>query len=94
MRIVTFAIRDAFLILRLRSYPAWRVTVNGRPITNLQARADGLIAVPVAQGPVELTVDWITTPDVIAGRCMSGLALVLITVLGVLERKMSRAQRA
>jgi hypothetical protein len=48
----------------------------------------------VAQGPVELTVDWITTPDVIAGRCMSGLALVLITVLGVLERKMSRAQRA
>ena len=57
-----------YLILRLRSYPAWQVTVNGKIVHALPERADGLIAVPVPQGPVNLAVNWTTTPDVIAGR--------------------------
>jgi len=80
--------RDAgTLILRLRSYPAWRVTVNGQPITALPQREDGLMAVPVAQGQVNLTVDWTATPDAIAGRWLSGLAVLLLTGLWLLERK-------
>jgi len=80
--------RDAgTLILRLRSYPAWRVTVNGQPITALPQREDGLMAVPVAQGQVNLTVDWTATPDAIAGRWRSGLAVLLLTGLWLLERK-------
>jgi hypothetical protein len=79
-----------FLILRLRSYPAWRVALNGRLVSDLPRRDDGLIAVPVAQGPVNLAVDWITTSDVLAGRLFSALAALFLTGLWLLERKLSR----
>lgn len=81
-----------FLILRLRTYPAWRVRVNGNVPANLPQRDDGLFAVPVPEGPVTLTIDWTNTTDVIAGRCLSILAVLLITALCVLERKLSRPQ--
>ncbi len=92
LRIATVAAHPGFLILRQLSYPAWRVTVNGQPAAPLPARDDGLIAVPVPQGPVDLRVDWTTTPDVVAGRCLSGLALALLAGLGLLERR-QRAPR-
>ncbi len=79
-----------FLILRLRSYPAWQVMVNGQSVSGMPRRDDGLMAVPVPQGNVDLTVDWTTTPDVIAGRWISALAVLLLTALCLLERKFSR----
>jgi hypothetical protein len=79
-----------YLILRLRTYPAWQVRVNGRLLDSLPERADGLIAVPVSQGPVDLAVDWTTTRDFIAGRWLTALALALLTALCLLERKLSR----
>jgi hypothetical protein len=79
-----------FLILRLRTYPAWRVTVNGGLAARLPERDDGLIVVPVAPGAVNVDVRWTTTGDVIAGRCLSGLALVLATVLWLWERRRRR----
>jgi hypothetical protein len=90
IRISMVASRSGFLILRLLSYPAWRITVDGKPAGPLPQRDDGLIAVPVSQGPVDVAVDWITTPDVIAGRCVSGLAVVLLIAVGLVERKGSR----
>jgi hypothetical protein len=90
MGIATVISHSGYLILRLRSYPAWRITVNGRLVTNLPGRADGLIAVPVPPGPVDLKVDWSTTEDVLAGRWVSALTLLLLTGLGFLERKLSR----
>jgi len=81
-----------FLVLRLRSYPAWQVAVNGFPISSLPRRHDGLIAVPVFQGEVNVTVDWTTTPDVMAGRWSSALAVVLLTGIWILERKLGRSQ--
>jgi hypothetical protein len=83
---------SGFLVLRLRSYPAWRITSNGSLISSLPHRDDGLIAVPVSQGNVELTLDWITTPDVVAGRCLSALAVLLLIGLGYLEQKHTRPQ--
>jgi hypothetical protein len=79
-----------YIVLRLRSYPAWRVTVNGIPANNLPRRVDGLMAVPVATGPADLTVDWTTTCDVIAGRWLSGLSMLLLAVTGYRERRPSR----
>jgi hypothetical protein len=79
-----------FLILRLRSYPAWRVALNGIPVVSMPRRRDGLMAVPVPQGPVDLTVEWTTTPDVVAGRWLSGLAVLLLTGLWMIERKLDR----
>ena len=80
-----------FLILRLRSYPAWRVTVNEQPVNQPQ-RDDGLMVVPVAQGPVDLRVDWTATPDVLAGRWISGLAALLLLSLFFVERKLGRSR--
>jgi hypothetical protein len=90
LRIAATTPHSGNLILRLRSYPAWRVLLNGQPMTNLPQRADGLMAVPVPQGPVDLTVDWTTTTDALAGRWLSGLALLLLTGLCLLERRLSR----
>ena len=75
-----------FLILRLRTYPAWRLTVNGRSASSLP-RDDGLTVIPVGAGQVDVAADWTTTPDVILGRWITALALLLITALCMLERK-------
>jgi len=79
-----------FLILRLRSYPAWRVTVNGRAVAEPPQREDGLMAVPVPQGYVKLDVDWTTTTDMLAGRWMSAFGLLLLAGVWGLERRLRR----
>ncbi len=88
LRIDANAPHAGYLILRLRSYPAWAVRVNGQPLRNLPEREDGLIAVPVAQGFSRITADWTTTPDVWAGRGLSAAALILLIGLSWIERRM------
>jgi hypothetical protein len=90
MRISASTGHQGYLILRLRSYPAWRVTVNGRLATELPQRADGLMVVPLPAGAVSVAVDWTTTRDVVIGRWLSGFALVLLVVLYFIEQKLSR----
>ena len=85
LRIDAVTAHPGFLILRLLNYPAWRITVNGQPTSPADPRDDGLIAVPVPQGRVELAVDWTTSSDVVAGRCVSAVALLLLIGLGFLE---------
>ena len=76
-----FASQPGFLVLRLVRYPAWRIQVNGHTVNSLPHRDDGLIAVPVPQGPINLTVDWTTTPDVITGRWISAATLLAFIAL-------------
>jgi hypothetical protein len=86
-----------YLILHLRDYAAWKVNVNDRDIAfgakegfpKLPRRDDGLMAVPVPQGAVQLDVDWITTGDVIMGRLISIMSLGYIIVLFLVERKLA-----
>jgi len=92
LRIDTIAAKPGYLILRLVRYPAWRITVNGKAAGSVPPRDDGLIVVPVPQGPVELKVDWRTTPDVVVGRGLSCLAVLLLIGLGLLERKRAGPQ--
>ena len=87
---------SGYLVLRLMSFPAWMVRLNGQALTGDRAaafirRADGLIEVPVAQGPVDLTVDWTTTPDVWAGRWVSLLSMFLLAGLWWRERRNRRS---
>lgn len=91
-RLTAVLARGGFLILRLRSYPAWRIRVNGHPAASLPQRRDGLIAVPVPQGLLDLTVDWTTTPDAAAGRALGLLAVLPLTALWLFERKQRRAR--
>ena len=90
LRIVAATPHAGYLVLRLRSYPAWRVAVNGHEAADMPRRADGLMAVPVPQGPVDVTADWTTTRDVLVGRWLSGFTLILLTGLCLLERKLAR----
>jgi hypothetical protein len=86
-----------YLILHLRDYAAWKVNVNGRDVAfgakaaypKLPRRDDGLMAVPVPQGAVQLDIDWITTGDVIMGRLLSIMSLGYIIILFLVERKLA-----
>jgi hypothetical protein len=75
------------LVLRLVSYPAWRIRVNGQLQTALPKRDDGLIVVPVPQGAVDVTVDWTRSPDVVAGRWVSAVSVLLLIALWWVERR-------
>ena len=82
--------RAGFVVLRLRSYPAWRVVLNGAELAGLPEREDGLLAVPVPQGPVHLSVDWETTRAMRLGQLLSLAALAAWAGLLVLERQRTR----
>jgi hypothetical protein len=83
-----------YMILRLRSYPAWRVTVNGQAARAMREEGYGLIAVAIPQGPARVTVDWMTTLDVWVGRGLSALGFALLTALYVVEGKLARPRRS
>jgi len=80
---------DGFVVLRLSRYPAWRVTVNGKVAEPPTARQDGLVVVPVAAGPSTIEVRWTTTPDVLWGRRISLIALILLAALWLVERRIT-----
>ena len=88
-----------FLILRLRNYPAWRVNVNHQTVAldahrgyaSLPRREDGLMAVPVPQGPVQVDVDWVITGDVVMGRMVSLMSLGYLVIVFLIERKLNSA---
>jgi hypothetical protein len=74
-----------YLVLRLLSYPAWTIRANGQTQTRLTQRDDGLILLPVAQGPLHLAVDWTTTRDVVGARWLSAMSLLLLVALWIFE---------
>lgn len=89
---------SGFLILHLREYAAWQVRENGSLIAfsadpslpALPHREDGLMTVPVAAGHVDLAIDWATTPDEVAGRWLSALALLALIGIYLLERRLAK----
>ncbi len=91
-----------YLILHLRNYAAWKVAVNGEVVAlgasplyaSLPHRDDGLMVVPVPQGPVQVNVDWTITGDVVMGRLLSLISLGCIGVLYLIERKLDAVQKA
>jgi hypothetical protein len=89
--IVTVASPEAgYAVLRLMDYPAWQVTVDGKPEHDRPARGDGLMAVPVPPGSHTIEVQWATTKDVIAGRVVSATALLALAMVTMLERRQRR----
>ena len=89
MHIVATVPQAGFLVLRLHRFPAWRITVNGSPVNDLPLRSDGLLAISVPGGTVNVDADWTTTPDVLAGRGVTSAAIVLMGMLWIRARKKS-----
>jgi hypothetical protein len=71
------------LILNLRDYPAWRITLNGTPITDHLQRDDGLVAIPIPAGPSTIDIHYAQSPDQTLGDILSltSLALLLFFLL-------------
>jgi hypothetical protein len=86
------AAHAGYLVLRLLSYPAWRIRVNGKLQAALPKRDDGLVVVPVPQGTIDLTVNWSSSLDVVAGRWVSAVSAFLLGVLWFSGRKRSGAR--
>jgi hypothetical protein len=76
-----------YAVLRLMDYPSWRVTVDGQPVNGRPLRGDGLMAVPVKAGSHVIEVQWTATRDIVAGRTISAIALLGLTVVVARERK-------
>ena len=91
LRLSADAPQPGYLVLRLLSFPAWKVRVNGGIAASHPRRDDGLMAVPVPRGPVNLRIDWIATPDVLLSRWLSLLGVLALTAACLLERRLCRA---
>ena len=84
--------RSGYLVLHLLRYPAWSIRLNGQLLTNLPSRNDGLIAIPVPQGPIDLTVDWTASPGDPAGRWLTALSALLLIALSLCELRLARSR--
>jgi hypothetical protein len=75
------------LILNLRDYPNWRITLNGALVTTRLQRDDGLLAIPVSAGPSTIDITYTHTLDQTLGNIISiiSIALLLLT-----QRRKSR----
>jgi len=82
-RIAGMIPHSGYLVLDLLTYPAWAVRLNGQRLTGLPSRSDGLFAVPVSAGPVNLVLDWTTAPGDVAGRWLSALSAFLLLALSL-----------
>jgi 6-pyruvoyl-tetrahydropterin synthase related domain len=76
-----------YAVLRLMDYPSWRVTVDGQPVNSRPLREDGLMTVPMNAGSHLMEVHWAPTWDVVAGRAVSVIALLVLAVTAMWERK-------
>ncbi|MEO8737483.1 MAG: hypothetical protein ABI380_13205 [Edaphobacter sp.] len=70
------------LVLNLRDYPAWRITLNHATIATRLQRDDGLIAFPIPAGLSRITVSYTHTLDQTIGDILTfiSVALLMLTV--------------
>jgi hypothetical protein len=79
------------LILNLRDYPTWRITLNQTLITTREERDDGLIAIPIPAGPSTIDITYAQTLDQTIGEMISLLSITLLLL--ILIRKPSIRSR-
>lgn len=80
---------DGYLVLRLREFPAWKITVNGVEVKTLPHRDDGLIVIPVREGTNAIEVNWKITDDVKWARWLSICSLYFFGLVWFLERHLA-----
>lgn len=73
------------LALRLMNYPAWRVTVNGRPAQARSREAVGQMVLDVPAGASRVEVTFGRTPDRFWGGAISMVAAAAWLLVGFLQ---------
>ena len=75
------------IILNLRDYPAWHITVNGTPVTTHIQRDDGLLTLPISAGPATIDINYAQMPDQTFGDLITAIALIALAILLTSRRK-------
>jgi hypothetical protein len=78
------------LIVRLFSYPAWDVVVNGKPTATQKTEVTGLIVIPIAAGDSDVYIYFRRTMDRHIGNAVSLISLALFVVAWVETRTPNR----
>ena len=78
--LILAASRAQDLILNLREYPAWRITVNGVPAPHPAQRPDGLVVIPISAGPSTIDIRYAQAFDQTLGYTVTLIALALFLV--------------
>jgi len=66
--------------MRLFSYPAWEVVVNGKPTATKKTDVTGLIVIPIAAGDSDVRIYFGRTIDRFAGNVLSLISLAVLVV--------------
>jgi hypothetical protein len=74
------------LILNLRDYPTWSITLNDALVMTRYYRPDGLIAIPIPAGRSTLSISYHRLRDQTAGNSITILSLVILITLIYLPR--------
>ena len=68
------------LTVRLFSYPAWEVVVNGKPTATKKTDVTGLIVIPIAAGDSDVRIHFRRTIDRFVGNILSLISLAVLAV--------------
>ena len=79
--------RPALLVLNLRDYPTWIVTLNGQLDRDRNHRADGLLTIPLPAGHDALVLSQRTPPADFVADGISAAAFVLTATLLLRNRR-------
>jgi hypothetical protein len=81
------------LQLRLLNYPAWQVTVNGRPTETRTTRVTGLMLIPVAAGDSDVYIYLRRTIDRLIGDLVSLLSFAVFVIAWIKTRAENPPER-
>ncbi|WP_263383952.1 hypothetical protein [Granulicella arctica] len=76
------------LILNLRDFPAWQISLNEQIVPTRFAREDGLIAIPVPAGKLHVDATYVRGPDQTAGWVISTASLCVLGLLLYQRRRL------
>ena len=68
------------LTVRLFSYPAWEVVLNGKPTATKKTDVTGLIVIPIAAGDSDVRIHFRRTIDRFVGNMLSLVSLAVLAV--------------
>jgi uncharacterized membrane protein len=73
--------RAEYVVLNLRDYPAWLLSLNHQPAPTRAPRPDGLIAVPIQAGTSTIDIRYSQTPDQAIGDAVSLFGIMVFVFI-------------
>jgi hypothetical protein len=78
---VVHAAAEQNIAVRLFSYPAWQVVVNGKPTVTEKTEVTGLIVIPVPAGDSDIHIYFRRTMDRLVGDIISLISLLAFLIV-------------